>query len=102
MKPGYQTVSGVTYELKDDGGKDSLSWKDASGQSGILARSEFGIDSFCIAEDWIYYSAYVSRADSGERYSQIYRISMDGTDKRAVSEVFQGNILNLYYFLLSI
>lgn len=98
VKPGYQTVSGVTYELKDDGGKDSLSWKDASGQSGILARSEFGIDSFCIAEDWIYYSAYVSRADSGERYSQIYRISMDGTDKRAVSEVFQGNILNLYYY----
>lgn len=98
VRPASQIVSGVTYELKEDGGKDSIYWKDNSGQSGILARSEFGINSFCIAEDWIYYSACISESDSEERYSQIYRISMDGTDKRAVSEVFQGNILNLYYY----
>lgn len=98
VKPSSQIVSGIIYELKDDGGKDALYWKDISGQSGILAGSEFGIDSFCIAEDWIYYSAYVFKGDNGERYSQVYRISMDGTDKRAVSEVFPGNILNLYYY----
>lgn len=98
VKPAVQSAGGITYELKNDNGKDAIFWKDTSGQSGILARSEYGINSFCIAEDWIYYSSYVSKGTNGERYSQIYRISMDGTEKQTASSVFEGNILNLYYY----
>lgn len=98
VKPAVRSVGDMTYELKNDGGNGVISWKDNSGQNGILARSEYGINSFCIAEDWIYYSAYVSKGTNGERYSQIYRISMDGTEKQPASSVFEGNILNLYYY----
>lgn len=98
VKPAVQKVGTMTYELKNDNGKDAIAWNDTSGQSGILVSSEYGINSFCIAEDWIYYSAYVSHGANGERYSQIYRISMDGTDKQIASKIFEGNILNLYYY----
>lgn len=98
VKPAVQKVGTMTYELKNDNGKDAIAWNDASGQSGILVGSEYGINSFCIAEDWIYYSAYISHGANGERYSQIYRISMDGTDKQIASKIFEGNILNLYYY----
>lgn len=91
-------ANGVTYELKNVNGKNAITWKDASGQTGILAEAEYGINSFCIAENWIYYSAYVSRGQNGERFSQILRISLDGGERQTASEVFVGNILNLYYY----
>ncbi len=93
-----QEKDGVTYELKNMNGKNALCWRDASGQSGTLAQSDYGINSFCIAENWIYYSAYVKQGENGERFSQIYRVTLDGTGRQTASEVFAGNILNLYYY----
>lgn len=90
--------NGISYELKSVNGKNAITWQDDSGQSGVLAEAAYGINSFCIAENWIYYSAYVSRGENGERYSQIMRISLDGGDRQTASNVFAGNILNLYYY----
>ena len=98
VQAAVQSYNGVTYELKNVNGKNAVVWQDASGQSGVLAESEYGINSFCIAENWLYYSAYMQRGENGERYSQILRISLDGGGRQAASEVFAGNILNLYYY----
>ena len=46
----------------------------------------------------IYYSAYIRRDADGSRYSAIFQIAPDGSGNRQISQSFQGNILNLYYY----
>lgn len=71
--------------------------KDGEGKVKI-AQAPFGINSFCLAEDYLYYSAFVEQKEDGTRYSQIYRIKPDGTEEEKISSKFAGNILNLYYY----
>lgn len=97
--PAQRSAGGRIYELKNEGGKDALVWTEmATGQTGVLATAEYGINSVCIAENWIYYSAYVQKGGNGERFSQICRISLDGSEQQTVSKLFAGNILNMYYY----
>ena len=71
---------------------------EAGGTKEIIAQSDYGINSFCIADGMIYYSAYIRRDADGSRYSAIFQIAPDGSGNRQISQSFQGNILNLYYY----
>ena len=83
-----QNSSGVTvlYRMESGGTKE------------VIAQSDYGINSFCIADGMIYYSAYIRRDADGSRYSAIFQIAPDGSGNRQISQSFQGNILNLYYY----
>ena len=100
VKPGEMRTQGVTYYFNGSTPQTSrgIYWKYASGEGSILVEEGYWIDSFCIVGDWIYYSAYVGKADGYNRYSQLYRISVDGTKKEVLSEVFKGNMMNMYYY----
>lgn len=57
-----------------------------------------GIDSFCIAGDWMYYSAYIRRGGSGAHYSEIYKKSLISDEKaELIREEFTGRINQMYY-----
>lgn len=100
VKPAVMETKGVTYYFNGSTPQTSrgIFWKYSNGVGDILAEEGYWIDSFCLVDDWIYYSAYVGKADGYNRYSQLYRISTDGTKKEVLSEVFKGNMMNLYYY----
>lgn len=100
VKPGTMETKGVTYYFNGSTPQTSrgIYWKYSNGEGSLLVEDGYWIDSFCIVDDWIYYSAYVGKADGYNRYSQLYRISTDGTKKEVLSEVFKGNMMNLYYY----
>lgn len=100
VKPGTMQTKGVTYYFNGSTPQTSrgIYWKYSNGEGSLLVEEGYWIDSFCIVDDWIYYSAYVGKADGYNRYSQLYRISLDGTKKEVLSEVFKGNMMNLYYY----
>lgn len=99
VKPAVIQTRGITYYFN---GSTQISkgiyWKSDSGQSGILANDGNWIDSFCLVDDWIYYSAYMGKPDGVNRYSQLYRINIDGTSKETLSAPYPGHMLNLYYY----
>lgn len=99
VKPAVIQTRGITYYFN---GPTQVSkgiyWKSDSGQSGILANDGNWIDSFCLVDDWIYYSAYIGKPDGVNRYSQLYRINIDGTTKETLSAPYPGHMLNLYYY----
>lgn len=100
VKPGTMQAKGITYYFNGSTPQTSrgIYGKYLSGEGSLLVEEGYWIDSFCIVDDWIYYSAYVGKADGYNRYSQLYRIKLDGTGKEVLSEVFKGNMMNLYYY----
>lgn len=99
VKPDTIQTRQVTFYLSaTPQSAKGICWRNASGQSGVLADDGYWIDSFCLAGDWIYYSAYIGKTDGINRYSQLYRISIDGTTKETLSTAFPGHMLNLYYY----
>lgn len=119
---GNQVVGGRLYDLNQDGringvypadrtydqaeftleqnssGVTALYRMESGGTKEVIAQSDYGINSFCIADGMIYYSAYIRRDADGSRYSAIFQIAPDGSGNRQISQSFQGNILNLYYY----
>lgn len=96
-----QKIDNATFTLEEDRdnqGKKSIFRQNEGGQKVRISQAPLGINSFCIAEGMIYYSAFVEQGTDGIRYSQIYRIKPDGTGQEPISSRFSGNILNLYYF----
>ncbi|HIQ74582.1 MAG TPA: DUF5050 domain-containing protein [Candidatus Cottocaccamicrobium excrementipullorum] len=98
--PAERKIEGATFALEKDpenSGAMAL-YRKQGGREQVIAQSDYGINSFCIVQGKIYYSAYVQRGEDGTRYSVICRINPDGTGKEQISKMFQGNILNLYYY----
>lgn len=100
VKPANVTTRGITYYFNGSTPQTSrgIYWKNSSGEGDLFVEQGYWIDSFCLVGDWIYYSSYVGKADGYNRYSQIYRIRLDGTQKEVVSEIFKGHMMNLYYY----
>ena len=96
--PADQSYGGAEFTLEQGSSGAALYRKDSAGTKLVIAQSDYGINSFCIAEGMIYYSAYVQRGADGTRYSAIFQISPDGSGNRQISQMFEGNILNLYYY----
>lgn len=95
VKQNVLPVKGVTYYINSE---DSfLYWKNTRGESGRFVGEGVFINSFCIVDQWVYYSV-CTRVEADKRYSEIRRISTDGTVREVVSAEFPGNMLNMYFY----
>lgn len=97
--PADRTYDQAEFILEQNSsGVTALYRMESGGTKEVIAQSDYGINSFCIADGMIYYSAYIRRDADGSRYSAIFQIAPDGSGNRQISQSFQGNILNLYYY----
>lgn len=97
--PADRTYDQAEFTLEQNSsGVTALYRMESGGTKEVIAQSDYGINSFCIADGMIYYSAYIRRDADGSRYSAIFQIAPDGNGNRQISQSFQGNILNLYYY----
>ncbi|RGY95011.1 hypothetical protein [Clostridium sp. AM58-1XD] len=98
VKEAKCQYDGIIYSLADEDGdgRKELCWQ-SDGDTGVLVKEGFGIDSFCLAEDWIYYSAFEESDPDSRRYSRIYRIRPDGSAQELITDTFQGNLTHMYY-----
>lgn len=97
VKHGQVTIGGKTYYLSGSGTKSSVSAKSEGNDTAII-RENYGVQSYCIVDNQIYYSSYVDKGTGGEWYSQIFRTDLNGQNKQAVSERFPGVMQNMYYY----
>lgn len=101
VSPGEQRYGSFRFTLEPDpqnAGSKVLYKQEEGGQKTLAARAPYGINSFCIADGMLYYSAYVERGSDGTRYSELYRMRPDGIEAEQIGQRFKGNILNLYYY----
>ena len=97
--PADRTYDQAEFTLEQNSsGVTALYRMESGGTKEVISQSDYGINSFCIADGMIYYSAYIRRDADGSRYSAIFQIAPDGSGNRQISQSFQGNILNLYYY----
>lgn len=91
------SVNGVTFRLKGDG-TGMMVLMESDGASRAAITGEYGVQSFCIVDNFIFYCSYVDKGPNGEWYSRIFRADLNGEGKTPVSGMFPGTITNLYYF----
>ena len=97
VKHGQLTIDGSTYYLSGSGTKATVNSKKDSNDT-ILIRETYGVQSYCIVDNQIYYSSYVDKGSGGEWYSRIFRTDLNGQNKQVLSEPFPGVIQNMYYY----
>ncbi len=101
VRPSGQTYEDLTFTLGDDpqdSTKKAIYKEKKDGQKVVAAQARSGIDSFCIAEDKLYYSAVVDKGENGADHSQIFCMDPDGMYSKEISERFKGNIYRMYYY----
>ena len=97
VKHGQLTIDGSTYYLSGSGTKATVNSKKDSNDT-VLIRETYGVQSYCIVDNQIYYSSYVDKGFGGEWYSRIFKPDLNGQNKQALSEPFPGVIQNMYYY----
>lgn len=97
VKHGPLTLNGRTYDLGGSGTNASVTVKQ-DGSITTLIREKYGVQSYCIVDNQIFYSSYVDRTSGGEWYSRIFKTDLEGQNKQAVSERFPGTMSNMYYY----
>ena len=97
VRHGSVTKDDVIYDTKGSGTSRHIYAKSDSGEK-TLVKELYGVQSFCIVDNSIYFCAYVDRDDNGNWYSQIYRANLSGGDKMEVSQRFAGTVSQMYYF----
>ena len=97
VKHGQLTIDGSTYYLSGSGTKATVNSKKDSNDT-VLIRETYGVQSYCIVDNQIYYSSYVDKGFCGEWYSRIFKTDLNGQNKQALSEPFPGVIQNMYYY----
>lgn len=97
VKHGQLTIDGSTYYLSGSGTKVTVNSKKDSNDT-VLIRETYGVQSYCIVDNQIYYSSYVDKGFGGEWYSRIFKTDLNGQNKQALSEPFPGVIQNMYYY----
>lgn len=98
VKHADQQIGGATYYMDTVSGQYQGIFRKDSGGSSVIAQEPYGVQSYCIAGQKIYYSAYVEKDGSGVWYSQIFKTNLDGSGKEAVSGHFTGMIGTMYYY----
>ena len=97
VKRNPVAADGNSYELQGSGSQTQLVKKTSSG-SKTIARADYGVQSYCIVDNSVFFSAYVEKGTDGKWYSRIFKTDLDGKEKKAVSGYFPGAVFNLYYF----
>lgn len=97
--PAEHTRGNTVYELKQmDESRSGIYRRVNSGAEELFLEEESTIDSFCIAGDWLYYSAYIRKGGSGAHYSKLFRKSLAEEKKREqIHNEFTGRIYQMYY-----
>lgn len=96
VKQADIVINGSTYYLSGNGTNSTLSVKTQEGDKSLI-KEPYGIQSYCIVDKEIYFSAYVDKKEGGPWNSQIFKSSLDGKNKEKVSDVFPGSVGALYY-----
>lgn len=100
VTPAPRVKDHITYYLKEtEDGHSNEIYRNVNGLEELFEKKGRTIDSFCMAGDWIYYSAYIRKGGSGAHYSEIYRKSLTEEGKKAekVHEEFTGRIWQMSY-----
>lgn len=97
VKHGQVAVDGKTFYLSGSGTKASVNVRQNGGDNAVI-RETYGVQSYCIVDNQIYYSSYVDKGNSGEWYSQIFKTDLNGQNKQEVSARFPGVMQNMYYY----
>lgn len=97
VKKNPAAADGNSYELQGNGAQMQIVKKTSSGSRAII-KADYGVQSYCIVDNSIFFSAYVEKDASGKWYSRIFKTDLNGKEKKAVSGIFPGAVFNLYYF----
>lgn len=94
VKPAEQSVGGQTFHLNSSRVDNKIYLSDTS---EYLEQGK-GIDCMVLVGSRLYYSVILRMEGGNQPYSQIWRTDVDTRQREAVSGVFQGRVLNLYYY----
>lgn len=97
VSPAVRKDGTVTYYIETSSSDRKIYWKDTAGTRGLVPQEGLTADSFCIAGEWLYYSARTAQYGA-ECQSQIYRINLRTSQTETVGSPFRGLMRNLYYF----
>ena len=97
VSPAPRKNKDVTYYIDDAGTDRKIYWKDGAGTRGLVRQEGLVADSFCIAGEWLYYSARTQQYGA-EYGSQIYRLNLETMELERFGAPFRGIMKNLYYF----
>lgn len=96
-RPAVREDEGVIYYIESAGRDKKIYSTNSSGSLGLIRQDGISADSFCIAGEWLYYSARTAEYGS-EVSSSLYRLNLQTMESETVGESFQGYMRNLYYF----
>lgn len=97
VEPAERKDGAVSYYIDKNSSERKLYWKDANGSRGLVVQEGLAVDSFCIAGEWLYYSARTAQYGA-ECESRIYRINLRTSQTETVGAAFRGMMLELSYF----
>ncbi len=97
VKRAQPVVDGKTYYLSGSGNTSSVGVKTQEGDKTLIKES-YGVQSYCIVDKEIYFSAYVDKDANGQWYSRIFKSDLNGQNQAPVSEKFPGAMGVMYYF----
>ncbi len=90
------SAGGGVYFLKADSSGQKKLYKKAGGQKSVVLTADYGIQSFCVVGQKLYYCAYVQM--DGVWYSQIFTAGLDGENVQSFGERFPGTMEAMYYY----
>ena len=90
-------IDGKIFYLSGSGNHSAVSIKNQEGGK-LIIKEPYGVQSYCIVDKEIYFSAYVDKDERGQWYSQIFKSSLEGENKQKVSDQFPGSIEVMYYY----
>lgn len=97
VEPAVRTKDHTDYYLKTEDNKTRI-YRKVNGKEELFIQQEMTIDSFCIAGDWLYYSAFIRRGGSGANYSELYRKSLvNDEEPELLGEEHIGRMHQMYY-----
>ncbi len=99
VEPAVQKRNDTSYYFKRvDGGISKEIYRSINGREEVYIQQNERIDSFCVAGDWLYFSAYIRKGGSGAHYSELYRKKLtDDSKPEKVHDEYTGRILQMYF-----
>lgn len=97
VRPAARTHGDIVYFIDNAGAEKKIYWEGGTGTRGLVRQEGITSDSFCIAGEYLYFSARTEQYGE-ECDSQIYRLNLHSMELEQVGAPFRGFMKNLYYF----
>lgn len=86
------------YVLREQEEGKKVIYRITGGVEEVFIQQNISVDSFCMAGDWIYYSACVRGGETKKSSSRIFRKSLvDDSGPEQIHGNFSGRINQMYY-----